>query len=159
MRFRTLEELVALGLLESKPADPGRVGRWLERSRTDHALAADVLARLDRDRAMAVAYEAGYRACAGLLMLAGYRVTSQPSHHRAAIEGAGALLGRRLGRSFAGSTRPGASGTRPSTATPRRRPRASCASSSRTWEPCSTGLRVRWPRRGRSRDVGRADGP
>ncbi|MES2208610.1 MAG: hypothetical protein V4515_00245 [Chloroflexota bacterium] len=53
----------------------------------------DVLARLDRDRAMAVAYEAGYRACAGLLVLAGYRVTSQPGHHRAAIEGAGALLG------------------------------------------------------------------
>ena len=93
MRFRTVEELVALGLLEPKPPDPTRVGRWLERSRTDHALAADVLARLDRDRAMAVAYEAGYRACAGLLVLAGYRVTSQPGHHRAAIEGAGALLG------------------------------------------------------------------
>ena len=78
MRFRTVEELVALGLLESKPPDPTRVGRGLERSRTDHALEADVLARLDRDRAMAVAYEAGYRACAGLLVLAGYRVTSQP---------------------------------------------------------------------------------
>lgn len=56
MRFRTVEELVALGLLESKPPDPARVGRWLERSRTDHALAADVLARPDRDRTMAVAY-------------------------------------------------------------------------------------------------------
>ena len=42
---------------------------------------------------MAVAYEAGYRACAGLLVLAGYRVTSQPGHHRAANEGAGILLG------------------------------------------------------------------
>ncbi|MDO8485843.1 MAG: hypothetical protein Q7S35_12955 [Candidatus Limnocylindrales bacterium] len=93
MRFRTVEELVALRLLEPKPPDPARVARWLERSRTDHALAADVLTRLDRDRAMAVAYEAGYRACAGLLILAGYRVTSQPGHHRAAIEGAGALLG------------------------------------------------------------------
>ncbi len=41
---------------------------------------------------MAVAYEAGYRACAGLVDLAGYRVTSQPGHHRAAIEGAGAVL-------------------------------------------------------------------
>lgn len=59
---------------------------------TDLALASDVLARLDRDRAMAVAYEAGYRACAGLLDLSGYRVTSQPGHHRAAIEGAGAVL-------------------------------------------------------------------
>ena len=92
MRFRTLEELVALGLLERKPPDPARVGRWLERSRSDLALARDVLAGLDRDRAMAVAYEAGYRACAGLLVLVGYRVTSQPGHHRAAIEGAGALV-------------------------------------------------------------------
>jgi len=93
MRFRTLDELAALGLLERKPPDPARVGRWHERSRSDLALAGDVLARLDRDRALAVAYEAGYRACAGLLVLAGYRVTSQPGHHRAAIEGAGALLG------------------------------------------------------------------
>lgn len=93
MRFRTLEELVALGLLEPKPPDPGRVGRWLERSRSDLGLARDVLTGIHRDRAMAVAYEAGYRACAGLLLLAAYRVTSQPGHHRAAIEGAGALLG------------------------------------------------------------------
>ncbi len=42
---------------------------------------------------MAVAYEAGYRACAGLLDLAGYRATSQPGHHRAAIDGALAVLG------------------------------------------------------------------
>lgn len=40
------------------------------------------------DRAMAVAYEAGYRACAGLLVLAGYRVTS---------EDVGALLDRLAG--------------------------------------------------------------
>lgn len=93
MRFRTLQELVALGLLEPKPPDPARVGRWLDRSRSDLALARDVLARLDRDRAMAVAYEAGYRACAGLVVLAGFRVTSQPGHHRAAIEGAGTQLG------------------------------------------------------------------
>jgi len=45
------------------------------------------------DRAMAVAYEAGYRACAGVLDLAGYRVTSQPGHHRAAIDGATLVLG------------------------------------------------------------------
>lgn len=93
MRFRTLDELVALGLLEQKPADPERVRRWLARSRADRDLAASVLARLDRDRAMAVTYEAGYRACASLLVLAGYRLTSHPGHHRAAIEGAAALLG------------------------------------------------------------------
>lgn len=93
MRFRSLEELVALGLLEPKPPDPNRVRRWLGRSRSDLVLARDVVAPLDRDRAMAIAYEAGFRACAGLLVLAGYRVTSQPGHHRAAIEGAGALLG------------------------------------------------------------------
>ncbi len=52
-----------------------------------------MLGDIDRDRAMAVAYEAGYRACAGLLDLAGYRVTSQPGHHRAAIGGATVLLG------------------------------------------------------------------
>jgi hypothetical protein len=52
-----------------------------------------VLAGVDRDRAMAVAYEAGYRCCAGLLDLAGYRVTSQPGHHRAAIDATTALLG------------------------------------------------------------------
>lgn len=42
---------------------------------------------------MAVAYEAGYRVCAGLLDLGGYRVTSQPGHHRAAIDGATIILG------------------------------------------------------------------
>ena len=46
-----------------------------------------------RASAAASSYEASYRACAGLLVLAAYRVTSQPGHHRAAIEGAGALLG------------------------------------------------------------------
>ncbi len=34
MRFRTLDELIALGLLEPKPPDPDRVRRWLERSRS-----------------------------------------------------------------------------------------------------------------------------
>jgi len=49
MRFRDLEELVALGQLERKPPDPQRVRRWLDRSRADVALAGDVgelLARL-----------------------------------------------------------------------------------------------------------------
>lgn len=94
MQFRDLDTLVALGLLERKPTDPGRVRRWLERSRSDMALAGDVVGRVDRDRAMAIAYEAGFRACAGVLLLAGYRLTSQPGHHRAAIEGAAAVLGQ-----------------------------------------------------------------
>jgi hypothetical protein len=41
MRFRTLEELVALGLLELKPVDTIRVERWLKRSRADQVLTAD----------------------------------------------------------------------------------------------------------------------
>lgn len=89
----TLAELVRAGLLQGKPPDTGRVAGWLDRSRKDLALAKDVLAGVDRDRAMAVAYEAGYRCCAGLLDLAGYRVTSQPGHHRAAIDATTTLLG------------------------------------------------------------------
>ena len=45
---------------------------------------------------MAIAYEAGFRACVGVLLLAGYRLTSQPGHHRAAIEGAAAVLGQEV---------------------------------------------------------------
>lgn len=88
-----LAELVRAGLPQRKPPDTGRVTGWLDRSRKDLALARDVLAGIDRDRAMAVAYEAGYRSCAGLLDLAGYRVTSQPGHHRAAIDATTTLLG------------------------------------------------------------------
>ena len=94
MRFRNLDELVTLGQLERKPPDPPRVRRWLDRSRSDLALAGDVVGRVDRDRAMAIAYEAGFRACVGILLLAGYRLASQPGHHRAAIEGAAAVLGQ-----------------------------------------------------------------
>ncbi len=93
MALPTLDELVRLGLLQPKPPDPRRVTAWLARSRKDVALATDVLAAIDRERAMAVAYEAGYRACAGILDLAGYRVTSQPGHHRAAIDAATIVLG------------------------------------------------------------------
>jgi hypothetical protein len=89
----SLDALVAAGLLQAKPPDRRRVSRWLARSRKDLDLSANLLARVDRDRAMAVAYEAGYRACAGVLDLAGYRVTSQPGHHRAAIDGATLILG------------------------------------------------------------------
>ena len=59
MQFRDLDALVTLSLLERKPADPRRVRRWLERSRSDLALARDIVGRVDRDRAMAIAYEAG----------------------------------------------------------------------------------------------------
>ena len=93
MQFRGLDALVGLGLVERKPPDPRRVRTWLGRSRSDLALARDVVAQLDRDRAMAIAYEAGFRACVGVLLLAGYRLSSQPGHHRAAIEGAAAVLG------------------------------------------------------------------
>lgn len=93
MRFRDLDALVALGQLERKPPDAQRVRRWLDRSRSDLALAGDIVGRVDRDRAMAITYEAGFRACVGILSLAGYRLTSQPGHHRAAIEGAAAVLG------------------------------------------------------------------
>jgi len=45
---------------------------------------------------MAIAYEAGFRACVGVLLLAGYRLASQPGHHRTAIEGAAAVLGENV---------------------------------------------------------------
>src|SRR3989304_3914277 len=98
-----LDELAALGLLAPKPPDRGRVARWLARSRKDLDLPATVLAGAppgtrpgrapDRERPMAAADEAGYRVGAGILDLAGYRVTSQPGHHRAAIDGATIVLG------------------------------------------------------------------
>lgn len=93
MADRMLDDLAAKGLLQGKPADQRRVGRWLARSRKDLDLAANLLAGVDRDRAMAVAYEAGYRACAGILDLVGYRITSQPGHHRAAIDAETVILG------------------------------------------------------------------
>lgn len=93
MAARTLEQLVALGLLAPKRPDQPQVARWLARSRKDLHLAGDLLAGVDRERAMAVAYEAGYRACAGILDLAGYRITSQPGHHRAAIDAATLVVG------------------------------------------------------------------
>lgn len=93
MAARSLEQLVALGLLAPKRPDQPQVARWLARSRKDLHLAGDLLAGVDRERAMAVAYEAGYRACAGILDLAGYRITSQPGHHRAVIDAATLVVG------------------------------------------------------------------
>jgi hypothetical protein len=89
----TLPDLVRAGLLEPKPPDVPRVRAWLDRSRKDLELAEAVVAPIDGDRAMAIAYEAAYRVCAGLVDLAGYRVTSQPGHHRAALDAAVAVLG------------------------------------------------------------------
>ncbi len=88
-----LEDLVRAGLLQTKPPDPRRVRAWLQRSRQDLDVVA-LLADVDRQRAMAVAYEAGFRACAGIIDLGGHRVTSQPGHHRAAIDAATVVLGQ-----------------------------------------------------------------
>ena len=57
MPGRSLDNLVAAGLLQAKPPDKRRVSRWLARSRKDLDLAANLLADVDRDRAMAVAYD------------------------------------------------------------------------------------------------------
>ena len=94
MAWRSLDDLVANQLLEPRPRDSQLVGKWLARSERDKNLARDVLADVDRDRAMAVAYEAGFRACAGIVNLSGFRITSQPGHHRAAIEACAAVLGQ-----------------------------------------------------------------
>jgi hypothetical protein len=93
MRARSLDQLVSAGLLQPKAPDPARVGTWIAQARRDLDLAVNVLASIDRQRAMAVAYEGGFRACAAVVDLAGFRVTSQPGHHRAAIEAAGSVLG------------------------------------------------------------------
>lgn len=87
MRARTLEQLEAEGLLERRAVDMHLIRRWSERAQRDLRLARDVLADQDPERAATVAYEAGFRACAGILALAGYRIRSQPGHHRAALEG------------------------------------------------------------------------
>jgi hypothetical protein len=67
MADRTLADLVVAGLLQPKPPDQRRVHGSLARSRGDLDLAQRILAEIDRERAMAVAHEAGLRACAGLL--------------------------------------------------------------------------------------------
>lgn len=92
MRARSFDQLEAEGLLERREVDTDRVRRWVQRARRDLKVSREVLATVDPERAMTVAYEAGFHACAGFLGLAGYRVRSQPGHHRAAIEGASHLL-------------------------------------------------------------------
>ena len=93
MRLRSLDQLAAAGLLTPKPADRARAARMVPQARRDLDLASGVLFSIDRQRAMSVASEAGFRACAATVDLAGFRVASQPGHHRAAIEAAGSVLG------------------------------------------------------------------
>ena len=92
MPDRSLDRLARAGLLEPKKPDRHRVRTWLDRSRQDLELAGGSIGDIYRERAMAIAYQAGYRACAGVLDLAGYRVTSQPGHHRTAIDAATVVL-------------------------------------------------------------------
>lgn len=93
MRARPLDELVGARLLERRRVGRSHVRKLVARAERDLGLARDVLAPIDEERAMTLAYEAGFRACLGLLALAGYRVRSQPGHHRGALEGAAAVLG------------------------------------------------------------------
>lgn len=88
-----LTRFVAGDVLATKPAEPERVRRWLARSRKDLRTAMDVLRPVDKERAMAVVYEAGLRACRGLVDLEGYRVLDRPGHHRTAIDAAAEILG------------------------------------------------------------------
>lgn len=91
MEFRSLFRLESLGVLEPKATPGEMVTGWLTRSREDVRLVRDVLAYEHMERAVGIAYEAGYRACAGVVALSGYRIRSVPGHHRAGIEAAGAV--------------------------------------------------------------------
>lgn len=88
-----LARFVADGLLAAKDPEPERVRRWLARSHKDLDTAMNALRRVDKERAMAVGYEAGLRACRGLIDLEGYRVLDRPGHHRTSLDVAGAILG------------------------------------------------------------------
>lgn len=80
------------GLIGRKRKDPHAVATWLERSRDDIALSRSIAASHPY-RCLTIAYEAGLRACAGILDLAGYRIRSQQGHHGATIDAAEAVLG------------------------------------------------------------------
>lgn len=84
--------MVAAADVERVDTDPSLVEGWLDRSLGDLRLVREVLVERDKDRAMSIAYEAGYRACAGILALEGYRVRSVQGHHRIALEAAGHLM-------------------------------------------------------------------
>lgn len=123
-----LENLVGRGLIQRKAPDPRRVTGWLARSRKDLHTASTVLAAVDPERAMAIAYEAGYRACAGILDLEGYRLTGQP-----AITAPRSMVRRRSwaranDRSCDGSIAPGGFATMRSTVTSGRSAKRSSSS-------------------------------
>ena len=100
MAWRSLAELEAADLVEAKPADPHALTTFLSRAEKDLKLSRDVIGRIDPERAMAIAYEAAFRACLGLVGSAGYRVTSGAGHNTATIEGAAASLGPSAGPLF-----------------------------------------------------------
>jgi hypothetical protein len=91
VRFRSLEELSASGALGRARPDKSMMGRLLARAEKDLMLARELSGR-DPERAVALAYEAGLRACLTLLQLAGYRVRSEPGHHRIALEASAAFV-------------------------------------------------------------------
>lgn len=93
MLARSLDELVEARLLQRQKVARRRVAGLMRKARRDLAFARDVAAAVYEERAMAVAYEAALGACIGLLALAGYRLSGQPGHHRAALEGTAAILG------------------------------------------------------------------
>lgn len=96
MRFRSLDELIAEGVLRRTRPDRHLVDTLLARAVRDLKLATE-LVTTDTERAAMIAYEAGLEACLGILQLEGLRVTSEPGHHRATLEAAATLLGREFG--------------------------------------------------------------
>jgi hypothetical protein len=100
MAWRSLAKLEAAELVEAKPVDQRRLATFLTRAEKDLKLARDVVGPIDAERGMAIAYEAAFRACLGLIIRAGYRVRSGPGHHLATIEGAAAALGPSAGSLF-----------------------------------------------------------
>lgn len=87
-----LADLERQGLVARKRSDPGAVTTWIRRSRDDIALSRSIAAEHPA-RSLTIAYEAGLRACAGILDLAGYRIRSQQGHHGTTIVAVGAVLG------------------------------------------------------------------
>lgn len=87
-----LSDLERQGLIARKTSDPRAVAGWRDRSRADVELSRDIATKFPA-RSLTIAYEAGLRACAGILDLAGYRVRSQQGHHWAMIAAAETVLG------------------------------------------------------------------
>lgn len=69
-----------------------QVRRWLGRSQKDLE-SARVLRPTDLERAMAIVYEAGLRACRGFVDLEGHRVLDRQGQHRTSIDVAALVLG------------------------------------------------------------------